>query len=322
MSAYVVSLADIQAAAARIGPHIHRTPVMTSRILDGLAGRALLHKAELLQKTGSFKARGALNAVLSLSEDEAARGVVTHSSGNHGQALAWAARARGVPAAIVMPTNAPAAKRAAVAGYGARVVGCAPTARAREETARQVAEDTGAVFIHPSNDPRVIAGQGTIGLELLEQAGGLDAVIVPVGGGGMISGIAVVMRAAGVRTFAAEPAGADDTAQAKVTGARVTDFVPDTIADGLRTPLSPNPWPIVRDLVEDVIVVDDDAIRAAMRLVWSRMKLVIEPSSAVGVAAALTEGFRARPGMARVGVVLCGGNVDLDALPWGGDRIS
>jgi threonine dehydratase len=244
--------------------------------------------------------------------------VVTHSSGNHGQAVALAARLRGVPAYIVMPSNAPAVKRAAVEGYGARVIPCAPTGAARAAAAERIRQETGAAFIHPSNDPDVIAGQGTIALELLQQAPDLDALVVPIGGGGMISGIALAARGLrpSLRVFAAEPLGADDAARSKAAGALLPQEAPDTVADGLRTGLGSNTWPVVRDLVEAVITVEEDEIVRHMRLVWERLKLVIEPSAAVGVAAALGPAFRGLRGIERVGVVLCGGNVDLDALPW------
>ncbi|MCB9741449.1 MAG: pyridoxal-phosphate dependent enzyme [Alphaproteobacteria bacterium] len=316
MSAYAAELDDIRAAAARIAPYLRRTPVMRSGQLDALAGRRLHFKVEAFQKTGSFKARGALNAVLSLSEAEAARGVITHSSGNHGQAVAFAARARGIRATIVVPGNAPQVKVDAIRGYGAEVVLCAPTLDSRQETTARIIEETGATLVHSSDDPRVIAGQGTIALELLEQAPQLDAIVVPVGGGGMLSGIALAVRGLGhpARVFGAEPAGADDAARSKASGARVTEQTPDTIADGLRTLLGEHTWPPVRDLVEDILVVDDAATLAAMRLMWTRLKVLGETSSAVGLAAALDSALPAE--LQDVGIILCGGNVDLDSLPF------
>lgn len=322
MSTYATDLAAVRSARERIRPHVHVTPVMTSATLDRRSGRRLFFKCENLQKGGAFKARGATNAVLSLDDAQAARGVVTHSSGNHAQALAIAAKIRGVPAHIVMPKDAPRPKRAAVEGYGATVHLCEPTLKAREETAARLARETGGVLVPPYDHPDVIAGQGTIALELLEQIEDLDAVIAPVGGGGMITGIALAMRelAPRVRVFAAEPSGADDAFRAKASGERVLSHEPHTIADGLKTTLGALTWPVVRDLVEDVLVVEDVATIAAMRLVFERMKLVIEPSSAVPVAAVLTQRFRALEGLERVAVVLSGGNVDLDALPWARPR--
>ncbi|MCB9795907.1 MAG: pyridoxal-phosphate dependent enzyme [Alphaproteobacteria bacterium] len=316
MSEYAADLADILAAAARTAPHLHRTPVMRSAQLDQMAGRRLHFKVEAFQRTGSFKARGALNAVLSLSEAEARRGVVTHSSGNHGQAVAFAARSRGIPATIVVPSNAPQVKVDAIRGYGAEVVLCAPTLQSRQETAAELVARTGATLVHSSDDPRVIAGQGTLALELLEQVPELDAILVPVGGGGMLSGVALAVRGLGhpARVFGAEPAGADDAARSKATGQRVTEQTPDTIADGLRTLLGRHTWPPVRDLVEDIVVVDDAATLAAMRLMWTRLKVLGETSSAVGLAAALDPALPAD--LREVGIILCGGNVDLDTLPW------
>ncbi len=322
MSPYATDLAAVRAARERIRPHVHVTPVMTSATLDRRSGRRLFFKCENLQKGGAFKARGATNAVLSLDDAQAARGVVTHSSGNHAQALAIAAKIRGVPAHIVMPKDAPRPKRAAVEGYGATVHLCEPTLKAREETAARLARETGGVLVPPYDHPDVIAGQGTIALELLEQIEDLDAVIAPVGGGGMITGLALALRelAPRVRVFAAEPSGADDAFRSKASGERVLSHEPHTIADGLKTTLGALTWPVVRDLVEEVLVVEDVATIAAMRLVFERMKLVIEPSSAVPVAAVLTQRFRALEGLERVAVVLSGGNVDLDALPWARPR--
>jgi threonine dehydratase len=316
---YAADLESVRRAADRISPHVHRTPVMTSATLDGLAGRSLFLKCENLQKVGAFKARGATNAVLALGEEEARRGVVTHSSGNFAQALAWAARVRGIEAHVVMPSTAPIVKRQAVEGYGARVIPCEPTLEARETTAARIVQETGGTFLHPYDHADVIAGQGTLALELLEQVPDLDAIVAPVGGGGLLSGICVAAR--GLRPeitlLGAEPAGADDAARSLAEGRLVPQTGPDTIADGLLTSLGELTWPIVRDHVETVFTVTDEEIVAAMRLVFGRVKLVVEPSAAVPVAAALSEAFRARPGLARVGVILSGGNVDLDRLPWG-----
>lgn len=318
MSSYAADLAAVREAAARIAPWAHRTPVMTSSTMDALSGRALFFKCEIFQRVGAFKFRGACNAVMKLDDVTAARGVVTHSSGNHAQALALAAKLRGIPAHVVMPTSAPAIKREAVLGYGAEVILCAPTLAAREETAARVVRETGGTLIPPYDHPDVIAGQGTIALELMEDVPDLDAIIVPIGGGGMISGIALAARELSPRlkVIAAEPAGADDAARSKREGTLLAQTGPKTIADGLMTSMGPLTWPVVRDVVERVITVEEDAIVRAMRLVYERMKLVIEPSAAVGVAVALSEELRAVEGAKRVGVVLCGGNVDLDRLPW------
>lgn len=314
---HAVTIDDVRQAHARIAGGIHRTPVMTSSTMDAASGRPLHFKCENLQRTGSFKIRGAMNAVLSLPDDEATHGVVTHSSGNHGQALALAARLRGIPCTVVMPRDSARAKLDAVRGQGAHIVECEPNAAARAAAADAVVHRTGARFIPPYNHPWIMAGQGTVGLELLEQVPALGAIIVPIGGGGLVSGIAIAVKALqpGVRVIAAEPLNAGDAAIAKLSG-RIEPVPPTrTIADGLRTPLGDLTLPVVRDLVDEVITVTEEEIVAAMRLVWQRMKLVIEPSSAVGVAVALQREFAARPS-APTGVVLCGGNVDLDALPW------
>lgn len=318
MPSFAVDLSDIQQAAQRIAGHAHRTPVMTCTTLDRMAGRALFFKCEHLQKVGAFKFRGACNAVMKLPPEVAARGVVTHSSGNHAQALALAARLRGISAHIVMPKNASPVKRRAVEDYGGRVIACEPNLAARETTAAAVMSETGATLIPPYDHPDVIAGQGTAALELLEQAPGLDAVIAPVGGGGLMAGVTIAAKAAApnVRVFAAEPAGADDAARSKAAGTLVPQTAPRTIADGLLTSLGDLTWPVLRDRVESVITVTDEEIIAAMRLAWERAKLLIEPSAAVAVAAVLGDTFRALPGLHRVGVILSGGNVNLDALPW------
>ncbi len=322
MSRYAATLQDVRDAAERIAGHAHRTPVMTSSTLDARAGRRIFLKCEQFQKVGAFKFRGALNAVLCLGDEQARRGVVTHSSGNHAQALALAARLRGIPAFVVMPRNAPAAKRRATEGYGAQVVLCEPTVTEREATAARVQAETGATPIPPYDHPPIIAGQGTIALELVAQVPDLDAIVAPVGGGGMISGIAIAAHGLdpSLRIFAAEPSGADDAACSKAAGHLIPQTSPDTICDGLLTSLGDHTWPVVRDRVEEVITVDDDAVLAAMRLIWERAKLVIEPSAATGVAAVLSAPFRALDGLDRVGVVLSGGNLDLDRLPWSTDN--
>jgi threonine dehydratase/serine racemase len=324
MTAYATDLAGIRAALARIAPHVHRTPVLTSRTMDALASedgvaRRLFFKCENLQRIGAFKVRGAMNAVLKLPDEVARRGVVTHSSGNHAQALALAASLRGIPAHIVMPTNAPEVKREAVRGYGGIVVPCEPTQASREATAGRIAAETGATLIPPYDHPDVIEGQGTIALELFEEHPELDAVVVPLGGGGMISGIALAYRelAPRVQVIGAEPALAADAFESKEAGAIVAQKPPVTVADGLRTSLGALTFPVVRDLVAQIVLVEEDAIVRATKLVFERMKLVIEPSAGVSVAVATGRGRTALPADARnVGVILCGGNVDLDALPW------
>jgi threonine dehydratase/serine racemase len=315
---YACTLDDVRAAAARIAGFAHRTPVLTCDTLDRLAGRKLYFKCENLQKIGAFKYRGATNAVRKLSDAEAARGVVTHSSGNHAQALALAARVRGVPAYIVMPTTAPAVKRAAVEGYGGRVTLCEPNLAAREAAAARLVAETGATLIPPFDHADVIAGQGTAALELLDEVPHLDALITPVGGGGLLAGCAIAGRGVkpGLRVFGAEPLGADDAARSKAAGAWQPQTAPNTIADGLLTSTGQLTWPVIRDLVEAVFTVTDDEIRAAMRLVWERMKLIVEPSGAVGAAVALGAAFRVLPGAGAVGIVFSGGNVSLDKLYW------
>jgi threonine dehydratase/serine racemase len=308
----------VQGAARRLAGIVHRTPVVTCSTLDQIAGRRLFFKCEHLQKTGAFKFRGATNAVLRLTDEVARRGVVTHSSGNHAGALALAARMRNVTAHIVMPRNGSAVKKRAALGYGARIVECEPTQRAREAAAAAVVSGTGATLIPPYDHADVIAGQGTAALELLESEPALDAIVAPVGGGGLVSGTSIAARGASprVKVFAAEPRGADDAARSKALGRRVTEQTPNTIADGLRTCLGEITWPIVRDHVERVVAVTDEEIVAAMRLLWERAKLLVEPSSAVALAAVLTDEFRKLPGFSQVGIVLSGGNVDLDHLPW------
>ncbi len=309
-------LADIERAAERIRPHAHRTPVLTSSALDQRTGAQLFFKCENFQKVGAFKFRGAANAVFSLSDAEASRGVATHSSGNHAQALALAARLRGVPAHIVMPDNSPKVKVEAVRGYGGRIVFCRPTQAERERTLAEVVRETGAAFIHPYDDPRVIAGQATAARELLDEVQDLDLLLAPVGGGGLASGTALSAHYLSDRTrvIAAEPAGADDAFRSLREGRIVPSENPRTVADGLRTSLGRLTFPILRALLAEVVTVSEEGIIAAMRLVWERMKILIEPSAAVPVAALLDGAVQAR-GL-RVGVILSGGNIDLDALPW------
>jgi threonine dehydratase len=315
-AAAIPTLDDVRQAAARIAGQVHRTPVLTCRSLDEMAGAQLFFKCENLQRVGAFKLRGATNAVRSLGDAEAARGVATHSSGNHAAALALAARTRGVPAWVVMPRTAPAVKRAAVAGYGARIVTCAPTLAAREAALDEVVRESGAAVVHPYNDARVIAGQGTAALELLDEVPRLDVVMTPVGGGGLLSGTAIAARglAPGIRVIGAEPVGADDACRSLAAGEILPSVNPRTVCDGLLTSLGSLTFAAIRAHVERIVTVDDEAIVRALRHVLERMKIVIEPSSAVPVAVALAHVVDLR-GL-RVGIILSGGNVDFDRLPW------
>ena len=310
------TLEDVLAAHERIRPHIHQTPVLTSRIIDEAAGAQLFFKCENLQKAGAFKARGASNAVFSLTEAQAARGVATHSSGNHGTCLSYAASRRGIPCTVVMPRTAPQAKKDAVRGYGGRVVECERSTSSREAVFAEVVAETGAEFVHPYNDPRVIAGQATCARELIEQVEDLDAVIAPIGGGGMVSGTCLTLAglAPHIAVYAAEPEQADDAHRSLKAGHIIADDAPVTVADGLKVPLKDLTWHFVRHHVEDILTVSEAEIVAAMQLIWKRLKIVMEPSSAVALAAVL----RNRPVFEgkRVGVIITGGNVDLDKLPW------
>ena len=307
---------DVLAAATRIAGHADLTPVLRSRTLDAMAGCQLLFKAEHLQRGGAFKFRGACNAVWSLSEAEAAQGVVTHSSGNHGAALALAARTRGIACHVVVPDGAVAAKLANIQRHGATLWRCEATQAAREATCAQVQQATGAQLVHPYADARVIAGQGTAALELAGQAGAPDVMVIPVGGGGLAAGTALALAAVApdCRLVLAEPAGAADTARSLAAGERRIDFVPDTVCDGLRGALGAPNFELLQAADAGVVVVDDDATIAAMRLAWQVLKQVVEPSSAIALAAVLAE--PARFAGRRVGLVLSGGNVDLEALPW------
>jgi len=310
------TLDSVREASARIAAQVHRTPVLTSRTFDALSGASLFFKCENFQRAGAFKFRGASNAVLSLIESEAARGVVTHSSGNHAQALALVAKMRGIPAHIVMPSNVSAVKRAAVEGYDGRVTLCEPTLEAREATAARIQGETGATMVHPYNDDRVIAGQGTAGLELLEQTDPLDVVLAPVGGGGLLSGVALTVKSLAPRTmvYGAEPEAADDAARSLREGRILPANHPETVADGLLTSLGDKTFPLIRRYADDILTVSEAAIIDAMRLVWERMKIVIEPSAAVPVATVFA--YRERFAGKRVGVVVSGGNVDLARSPW------
>ena len=311
-----VSFTDIMAAVSRIEGHVHHTPLLTSRRMDAILGARIAFKCENFQRIGAFKARGAHNAVLALDDATAARGVVTHSSGNHAAALSLAAATRGIPAFIVMPENAPRAKIESVRRLGGQVAFCAPTIAAREAAADVIRAAQGATLVHPYDDPLVIAGQGTAALELLDEAGPLDAILAPVGGGGLMAGTAVAARhlQPRIRIIATEPEQADDAYRSWTSGVRTVGDPPDTIADGLRTTLGVNGFAILTALLDDFATVSEAAIIEAMRLVWEVMKIVIEPSAAVPVAALLER--RIDVGGARVGVILTGGNVDLDRLPW------
>lgn len=312
----IPTLPDMLCAHERIKPYVHRTPVLSSRFINALTGAELFFKCENLQKAGAFKARGASNAVFGLTDALAAKGVATHSSGNHGTCLSYAAGRRGIPCTVVMPHTAPQAKKDAVIGYGGRVVECEPSTTSREAVFAEVVAETGAEFVHPYNDPRVIAGQGTCSKELIEQVDDLDAVIAPIGGGGMISGTCLTLSnlAPNTRIYAAEPEQADDAYRSFKAGQIIADDAPVTVADGLKVPLKDLTWHFVSNHVTDILTVTEQEIIDAMRLIWARLKIVMEPSSAVPLAAILKnkEVFAGH----RVGVIITGGNVDLDKLPW------
>ena len=316
-----ITLAHIQEAHARIQPHIHQTPIMHSQQINKLLGCELYFKAENLQKVGAFKARGGCNAVFSMDDESLNKGVITHSSGNHGAALAWAAALRGATCTVVMPENAPQVKKQAVRGYGAKVIECIPTMADREAAVAAEIQVTSSTLVHPYDNDAIIAGQGTAALETLEQMDNLpDIILAPVGGGGLLSGTAIVAHAiakkAGttIAVIGAEPQGASDAWQGFTSGQRVEQQTPDTIADGLRSTLGMRNFKIIREQVNAIVLASEPAIVEAMRLVWMRLKIIIEPSSAVCVAAVMEnpEMFYGK----RVAVILSGGNVDLDALPW------
>ncbi len=314
-----IDIDDVRAARDRIQPYIHQTPLLSSEQLNQELGVEVFFKGEHLQKVGAFKARGAANTILSLSEEEASHGVATHSSGNHGAAVARTAKLRGIRAHIIVPENANPSKVAAIAAYGAEIIRCQSTLEAREEMLAKVVADTGAVMVHPYDDPRVIAGQGTTALEILEQVKSLgrklDVLMIPVGGGGLLAGSAVVINAQSrADVYGAEPAGADDAYRSFHSGERVTAHDPHTIADGLRTTLGAHNFEIIQKLVKDIILVEEDEIVEAMKLIWTRLKQVVEPSSAVCLAALMKqrEQFQGKT----VCLVLTGGNVDLENLPF------
>lgn len=312
----VPSIQDVYAAHERIKPYIHQTPILTSSYLNELTGAELFFKCENFQKAGAFKVRGASNAVFSLSDEKARLGVATHSSGNHALSLSYAAGRRGIPCTVVMPRTAPKAKKDAVIGYGGVIVECEPSTSSREETIARVLADTGAEFVHPYNDIRVITGQATCSMELRDQVADLDAVVAPIGGGGMISGTCLTLSrlAPNVRIYAAEPEQADDAYRSFKAGYIIADDAPKTIADGLKVPLKENTWHFVSNHVTDIQTASEDEIVAAMKLTWQRMKIVIEASCAVPLAVILKNPDIYRN--QRVGVVITGGNVDMDTLPW------
>ncbi len=316
MNMYIPTLEDMLVAHERIKPYIHRTPVLTSSFLNQLTGAQLFFKCENFQKAGAFKVRGASNAVFGLDEETARAGVATHSSGNHALSLSYAAGRRGIPCHVVMPRTAPQAKKDAVRGYGGIITECEPSTSSREAVFAEVEARTGAEFVHPYNDPRVIAGQGTCSKELLEQTDGLDAVIAPIGGGGMVSGTCLTLSnlAPDVKIYAAEPEQADDAARSFRAGHIIADDAPNTVADGLKVPLMELTWHFVSNHVTDILTASEQEIIDAMRLIWARMKIVMEPSSAVPLATILKnkDVFAGK----RVGVIITGGNVDLGKLPW------
>jgi threonine dehydratase len=312
----IPTMDDIRRAAERIRPYVHRTPVLTCESLNHMAGAFLFFKCENFQKAGAFKMRGAANAVFSLADDAAARGVATHSSGNHAAALSLAATLRGIEAYIVMPDNSPRVKQAAVKGYGGQITFCEPTLQAREDSLADVVDQTGAIFIPPYNHPDIIAGQGTAALELIEDTPVLDAIIAPVGGGGLMSGTAIAAQSLspGIMVYGAEPEMADDAYRSLKTGVLQPSVNPKTVADGLKTSLGEINFEIIRNHVDEIATVSEEAIVRAMRLIWERMKIIVEPSCAVPMAALLERKLDVAG--KKVGIILSGGNVDLDRLPW------
>ncbi len=312
----IPSYEDVLIAHERIKPYIHETPVLTSQFLNELTGAELFFKCENLQKAAAFKVRGACNAVFGLTDEEAKVGVATHSSGNHALSLSYAAGQRGIPVTVVMPKTAPKAKKDAVIGYGGIIVECEPSTSSREAVFADVVAESGADFVHPYNDQRVIAGQATCSKELVIQVPDLDTVVAPIGGGGMISGTCLTLStiAPNINIYAAEPLNADDAARSFKAGHIITDDAPNTVADGLKVPLKELTWHFVKSHVTDILTATEDEIVEAMKLIWARMKIVVEPSSAVALAIVLKNPriFRGK----RIGIILTGGNVDLDKLPW------
>ena len=312
----IPTLQDMLDAHERIKPYIRQTPIRTSDYLNELTGAELFFKCENFQEPGAFKVRGACNAVFGLTEEQAEKGVATHSSGNHASCLSYAAMLRGIPCNVVMPRTAPQAKKDTVRRYGGQITECEPSTTSREETFAKVQAETGGDFVHPYNDPRVIAGQGTCAKEMIEQVEGLEAVIAPIGGGGMVSGTCLTLSnlAPDIKIYAAEPEQADDAYRSFKAGYIIADDAPKTIADGLLVPLKDNTWHFVKDHVTDILTASDAEIIDAMKLIWKHLRIVMEPSSAVPFATILKnpEVFKGK----RVGVIITGGNVDLDKLPW------
>jgi threonine dehydratase len=315
-SMYIPTYDDMLAAHDRIRPHIRQTPVRTSDYLNDLTGAQLFFKCENFQEPGAFKVRGATNAVFGLTDDQAKKGVATHSSGNHASCLSYAAILRGIPCNVVMPRTAPQAKKDTVRRYGGVITECEPSTSSREETFAKVQAATGGDFVHPYNDPRVIAGQGTCSKEFIEQTGGLDMVVAPIGGGGMISGTCLTLStlAPETKVIAAEPEQADDAYRSFKAGHIIADDAPKTIADGLLVPLKDLTWHFVKNHVSEIYTASDPEIIDAMKLIWKHLRVVMEPSSAVPLATVLKnpQAFRGK----RVGIIITGGNVDLDKLPW------
>ena len=318
MATYAASINDVIAASKRIEGHGHRTPVLTNKTIDKLSGKKIFFKCENFQKIGAFKFRGGWNAISSLNEEEAKKGVCTHSSGNHAQAVAYAAAKRNIPAYIVMPENAPKVKLEAVEGYKAKITLCEPTLKARRDTLDEIAKRTGARIVHPFNDPKVIAGQGTAALELIEDVKELDAICAPIGGGGLMSGTCIAAKSMlpDVKLYGAEPKGADDAYRSLKEGKLLPQKNPNTICDGLLTSMGENTWNILKDHLDDIITVSDDEVITAMKLVWERMKIIIEPSCATPLAAILTPEFKKLKDIESVGIILTGGNVDITKLPF------
>ncbi|ELR59650.1 Serine racemase [Bos mutus] len=321
---YCISFADVEKAHINIRDFIHLTPVLTSSILNQITGRNLFFKCELFQKTGSFKIRGALNAIrglISAHPEEKPRAVVAHSSGNHGQALSFAARLEGIPAYVIVPETAPNCKKLAIQAYGASIVYSEQSEESRENITKRIAEETEGIMVHPNQEPAVIAGQGTIAMEVLNQVPLVDTLVVPVGGGGMLAGIAVTVKVR--NSFWRTPHFRHrslfyDCYQSKLKGELTPNpYPPETIADGIKSSIGLNTWPIIRDLVDDVFTVTEDEIKYATQLVWERMKLLIEPTAGVGVAVVLSQHFRTVPAEVKnICIVLSGGNVDLTSLTW------
>ena len=314
---YATNLQSIKKAAHQLEGRIHRTPVLSSHLINEIAGTSLYFKCEQFQKIGAFKIRGATYAIDCLDPMKKANGIVTHSSGNHAQAIALAARTAGIAAHIVMPTNSPIVKKNAVIEYGATVYDCEPTLAARESTANDLVDALGATLIPPYNHRDVITGQGTVGLELFEQVDGLETVLVPIGGGGLCSGVAIALRSLNpsIRIFGVEPIGADDAFRSWKLGQFLPQEAPNTIADGLRTSMGTLTWPAIRDHLDGVLTVTEAGIIDAMKLIWSRMKTIVEPSGAVPLAAVMEHPSHFERHH-KVGLVVTGGNVDLDQLPW------